>query len=79
MGEVEPKWVDQLNAVYGGDNWRKLYSPSSQQSLFRVNRADAATLLPVFPSERVLIEMRGTWTHHEPMSGEDYRLVAGGD
>lgn len=45
----------------------------------RVNRADASTLFPVFPSERVLIEMRGTWTHHEPMSGEDYRLVAGGD
>lgn len=32
--EVEPKWVDRLNAVYGGDSWRTLYSPSSQQSLF---------------------------------------------
>ena len=45
----------------------------------RVNRADASTLLPVFPSERVLIEMRGSWRHHMPMSGEDYQLVAGGD
>ncbi len=32
--EVEAKWVDRLNTVFGGDSWRTLYSPSSQQSLF---------------------------------------------
>lgn len=45
----------------------------------RVNRTDASAPLPVFPSERVLIEMCGNWRHHKPMSGEDYQLVAGGD
>lgn len=44
----------------------------------RVNRADASAR-PVFPSERVLIEMRGSWRHHKPMSGADYQLVTGGD
>ena len=32
--EVQPKWVKRLNIVFGGDQWRKLYSPSAQQSLF---------------------------------------------
>lgn len=32
--EVQTQWVDRLNAVFGGDDWRSLYSPSSQQSLF---------------------------------------------
>ena len=32
--DVEAKWVDRLNTVFGGDHWRTLYSPSSQQSLF---------------------------------------------
>ena len=32
--EVEPKWVDRLNIVFGGDHWRKLYSLSRQQELF---------------------------------------------
>ncbi len=32
--EVQTQWVDRLNTVFGGDHWRSLYSPSSQQSLF---------------------------------------------
>ena len=32
--DVEPKWVDRLSTVFGGDHWRKLYSLSPQQSLF---------------------------------------------
>ena len=32
--EVQPRWPDRLNAVFGGDHWRQLYSPSPQQSLF---------------------------------------------
>ena len=32
--EVEPKWVDRLDVVFGGDHWRKLYSLSPQQSFF---------------------------------------------
>ena len=47
-------------------------------TVVRVNRRDESSLLPVFPSERVLIEMRGNWRHHEPMSGEDYQPVMGG-
>ncbi len=43
----------------------------------RVNRPEASRF-PVFPNERVLIEMRGNWKSHEPMSAGDYRLVAEG-
>jgi len=32
--EVEPKWVDRLNIVFGGDHWRKLYSLSPQPNFF---------------------------------------------
>ena len=32
--EVEPKWADRLNTVFGGNYWRRLYSLSPQQSLF---------------------------------------------
>ena len=32
--EVQPKWVERLNTVFGGDHWRELYSPAPQQSLF---------------------------------------------
>ena len=32
--EVEPKWVDRLNTVFGGEHWRKLYSLSPQEELF---------------------------------------------
>ncbi|MDE2795218.1 MAG: three-Cys-motif partner protein TcmP [Gemmatimonadota bacterium] len=32
--EVQPGWPDRLDAVFGGDHWRQLYSPSPQQSLF---------------------------------------------
>ena len=32
--EVQPKWVKRLNIVFGGDEWRKLYSLSPQQDLF---------------------------------------------
>ena len=31
---VEPQWANRLNAVFGGDSWRRLYSPSDQRSLF---------------------------------------------
>ena len=33
--------------------------------------------MPVPSSQRVLIELRGKWSEHEPMSGEDYRPLAG--
>ena len=32
--DVEPSWVNRLNAVFGGDNWRKLYSHHLQGTLF---------------------------------------------
>ena len=32
--EVQPKWVDRLNIVFGGNHWRKLYSVSPQGDLF---------------------------------------------
>ena len=32
--DVEPKWVERLNVVFGGDQWRKLYSLPAQQTLF---------------------------------------------
>lgn len=48
-------------------------------NVVRVNRTEASELVPVFPSERVLIEMRGNWRHHKPMSGVDYQPVMGGD
>ena len=32
--EVQPKWVDRLNIVFGGDHWRELYSVSPQGDLF---------------------------------------------
>ena len=31
---VEPQWANRLNAVFGSDSWRRLYSPSDQRSLF---------------------------------------------
>ena len=48
-------------------------------NVVRVNRTEASEPVPVFPSERVLIEMRGNWRHHKPMSGVDYQPVTGGD
>ena len=32
--EVQPRWVDRLNVVFGGPHWRKLYSVSPQGDLF---------------------------------------------
>lgn len=32
--DVQPTWVRRLNAVFGGDHWRRLYSVSPQQHLF---------------------------------------------
>ena len=31
---VTPQWVNRLNAVFGNDSWRRLYSPSAQRNLF---------------------------------------------
>ena len=32
--EVQPEWAKRLNIVFGGDQWRQLYSLSPQQDLF---------------------------------------------
>ncbi len=32
--DVDPKWAGCLDRIYGGENWRRLYEPSKQQSLF---------------------------------------------
>ncbi len=32
--EVEPTWASRLSLVYGGDDWRRLYSPARQRSFF---------------------------------------------
>ncbi|MCY3971402.1 MAG: three-Cys-motif partner protein TcmP [Acidobacteria bacterium] len=32
--DISPKWVERLNQVYGGDSWRGLYRPDTQQNLF---------------------------------------------
>ncbi len=41
----------------------------------RVNRPDASSGYPVLSPHRVLIEMRGKWERHEPMTDKDYRPV----
>lgn len=41
----------------------------------RVNGPQASSWYPVFPNRRVLVEMRGEWTDHEPMSHEDYQPI----
>ena len=33
--------------------------------------------MPAPSSQRVLVELRGKWTEHEPMSGEDYQPLVG--
>ena len=43
----------------------------------RINRQQSAARYPVLSRERVLLEMRGTWTRHEPMSSDDYRPMVG--
>ncbi len=42
----------------------------------RINRQAASVRYPVPSTQRVLIEMRGKWERHEPMTGEDYQPVS---
>lgn len=45
----------------------------------RMNRPEASLPYPVLSTQRVLIEMRGKWERHEPMTGEDYQPVSAAD
>lgn len=58
--------------------------PRYEASVVRVNRlatevdhtAQGRDYVPLPPAWRVLIEMRGRWTQHEPMTGDDYGPLA---
>ena len=38
--DVDIRWAKRLDIVYGGNHWRKLYSPSLQQSFFDTQTVD---------------------------------------
>ena len=40
--DVEPSWVKRLNTVFGGEQWRKLYSLVPQQNLFGEEEVERA-------------------------------------
>ena len=41
--EINPKWAERLNGVYGDQSWRCLYKPASQLTLFGEQESERAT------------------------------------
>lgn len=41
--DVDPKWAERLDRIYGGEGWRGLYKESPQQSLFGPPKEERTT------------------------------------